>query len=155
MTISIEKKIKKCKMAIEKGYKYDLKTGVITGVRGKEIKTICPRGYVKFQFKNGNELYSILGHQFAWFCSNNEIAIEIDHINGNKSDNRIDNLRSVTHQQNMWNVVKAKGYSYHKKVKKYMAYIVVNKKMNYLGYYENENDAKETYLKAKKQLHKF
>jgi hypothetical protein len=155
MTITIEKKIKKCEMAIEKGYKYDPLTGIINGVRGKDINTKNPRGYIKFQFKNENEIYSILAHQFAWFYCHKQIAEEIDHINGNKTDNRIENLRSVTHQQNMWNVVKAKGYSYHKKSKKYMAYIVINKKMNYLGYFKNENDAKESYLKAKKQLHKY
>lgn len=148
-----EKQIEKCRIAINKGYTYDSNTGLIMGLRGNNIKFKHSRGYINFQVKNEGKALSILGHQFAWFYLHNEIAEEIDHINGDKTDNRIVNLRSVTHQQNMWNVKNAKGYSYHKKNKKYMAYIVVNKVMKHLGYYENQIDAREAYLNAKKQLH--
>ena len=149
-----EEKYNKCKCAYDRGYRYNHITGMITGVRGKEINTLNGRGYVNFQFKMNGNYTSILAHQFAWFCMHNEIANEIDHINGDKTDNRIENLRSVTHQQNMWNVSKAKGYGFHKNIKKYMAYISINRKMKHLGYYENEIDARNAYLKAKKQIHK-
>jgi len=35
-----------------------------------------------------------------------------------------------------------------------MAYISINRRMKHLGYYENEIDARNAYLKAKKQIHK-
>ena len=149
-----EKQIEKCRIAINKGYTYDASTGLIMGLRGNNIKSKHSRGYINFQVKNEGKVHSILGHQFAWFYLYNEIAEEIDHINGDKTDNRLENLRSVTHQQNMWNVKNALGYSFHKKIQKYMAYIVVDRKMKHLGYFNDKNLAREAYLNAKKQLHK-
>ncbi len=147
-------KTQKLDFAIKKGYRYNPDTGLIMGVRGKNINTKHSKGYIHFQIKMEDKVYAILAHQFAWYFTYNEIANEIDHVNGDGFDNRLENLRSVTHQQNMWNVTNARGYSFHKKSNKYMSYIVLNKKMNHLGYYENKEDARIAYLNAKKQLHK-
>ena len=142
------------KLAKEKGFNYNPKNGIVTTPTGVETERTTKNGYIHLSIYKDKKRHSFLGHQFAWFYLYNEIAEEIDHINGDKTDNRILNLRSVTHQQNMWNVKNALGYSFHKKYKKYMAYITINRKMKYLGYYENENEAKQAYLNAKKQLHK-
>lgn len=42
-------------------------------------------------------------HRIAWKMVHGEEPIDIDHINGDKSDNRIENLRSVSHGENMRN----------------------------------------------------
>lgn len=63
----------------------------------------------------------------------------VDHINGNKLDNRRENLRLATHQQNNFNK-KALGVR-KTKSKKYQAYITYNKKQINLGVYEDFNDA--------------
>jgi hypothetical protein len=57
---------------------------------------------------------------------------QVDHINRVRTDNRIQNLRGLTRQQNAMNNA-AKGISYHKKTKSWSAYIQVNgkKKMFY------------------------
>ena len=73
----------------------------------------------------------------------------IDHINGNRLDNRVENLRIVSHQQNMCNQTKAKGYSWHKNEKKWQAKITVNGKNIYLGYFKTETEARQAYLVAK------
>lgn len=64
----------------------------------------------------------------------------IDHINGNKLDNRKNNLRFVTKSQNGQNR-KCKGITYDKQRKKWCVNIVVNKKKYYLGRYKTEEEA--------------
>jgi hypothetical protein len=76
----------------------------------------------------------------------------IDHINRNPTDNRISNLRNVTQQHNNFNK-NCKGYSYNKQTKKYHAYIRLNGKQKYLGYFENEEEARQAYLEAKPKYH--
>jgi len=80
-------------------------------------------------------------------------GLEIDHINGNGCDNRRDNLRICTHQQNVRNCKKCmkdtsskyKGVCWHKTNRKWQAYIGVNKKVIYLGYFIEEDEAARTY----------
>ena len=77
---------------------------------------------------------------------------DIDHINHNKLDNRVDNLRIVTHQKNGFNR-NDKGYSWRKASNKWQARIVLNKKTIHLGYYETEAEAHTAYLTAKLKYH--
>ncbi len=77
----------------------------------------------------------------------------IDHINGNKLDNRVENLRITTHQKNNQNQTRAKGYCWIKHAKKWIAYIVVNYKRIHLGYYDTKEDAHQAYLNAKPIYH--
>jgi hypothetical protein len=79
---------------------------------------------------------------------------QIDHIDGNKLNNSLDNLRIVTHQQNQWNRTKAKGYYFDKQAKKWRAEIRLNNKKIHLGYYNTESEARVSYLTAKLIYHK-
>lgn len=56
-------------------------------------------GYLKVRV--GRKDYAV--HRVIWFLANGTWPVEIDHINGDKSDNRIANLRDVSHSQNMAN----------------------------------------------------
>jgi hypothetical protein len=80
--------------------------------------------------------------------------IQVDHINGVKHDNRLENLRLVTNQQNHHNRTKALGYSWHKKMNKWHAKIKLDGRTIHLGYFVNESDARDAYLTAKLQYHK-
>lgn len=64
----------------------------------------------------------------------------VDHINGNKLDNRKENLRFVTPSQNGQNR-KCKGYSYHTAINKWVVNIVVNKQKHYIGSFFTEEEA--------------
>lgn len=80
---------------------------------------------------------------------------QADHINHNTLDNRSSNLRIVTIQQNAWNRKNAKGYSWHKPTKKYIAKIKSNGKTIYLGLFHTIGKAHNAYLQAKEKYHKF
>lgn len=103
-------------------------------------------------------------HRLAWLYVYGEMpAYEIDHINGNRSDNRICNLRSVTPSQNKQNFCRAQsnsksghlGVSWHKKARKWQAHISVDKKHIYLGLYDDIASAYSSALEAKATYHPF
>ena len=77
----------------------------------------------------------------------------LDHIDTNKSNNSITNLRILTHQENLFNT-NAKGYYYHKKTNKWVSMIGINYTQKNLGYFNTEEEARNAYLEAKKKYHK-
>ena len=76
----------------------------------------------------------------------------IDHVDGVTTNNHISNLRNVTNQENQFNT-KAKGYTLNKVTGNYQAYIGLNGKVIYLGYYNTPDEAHEAYLNKKEKLH--
>lgn len=87
--------------------------------------------------------------------------MEIDHINGIPYDNRLCNLRSVTHAQNMKNLKLCnnntsghKGVHYSKNEKKWKAFIIVDGKQTHLGTFSTYKEAVEAREKAEKRYFK-
>lgn len=77
---------------------------------------------------------------------------EVDHISGDGLDNRRENLRVVTKQQNLMNTPPSsrntsgyKGVSWSKRAKKWVASIRVNKKAHNLGFYDTKERAAYAY----------
>jgi hypothetical protein len=143
----------RCKLAIERGFTYDSETGLIYNRYGKHTKSASD-GYISINIHFEKINYKLKGHQFAWYWVNKKCAEQIDHINGIRDDNRILNLRSVTHQQNQWNRTKAKGYYFFKRDKKWKSKIYLNNKEINLGTYNTEEEARTAYLQAKEIYHK-
>lgn len=132
---------------------YDEKTGLLKWsekafhtVRGKIAGNINAGGYIELQCK----CKRMYGHRVAWLLTNKEWPSgEIDHINGDRSDNRIENLRIVSSQQNSKNAKRHKGNSsgvtgvyWNKRAKKWQAYICIDGKQTYLGIFDVLGDAK-------------
>jgi hypothetical protein len=141
------------KLAIEKGFTYDSITGNIYGIRGKVV-TRKNNGYIYPTIRIQSKKYQFSGHILAWYITYGKMPKEqIDHINGIKDDNRISNLRDVTIQHNQWNQTKAKGYTWRKQNQKWKAQIVVDGKEVYLGLFDSEIEAHQSYLDAKKIYH--
>lgn len=118
---------------------------------GKTAGTIDKSGYSMITINGKRYLTHRLIYCYFYGDLNNDL--KIDHINGNKLDNRIDNLRKVTVQENGFNS-KCKGYSYNKLERKYKAKIVVDGKAIHLGSFDKEDDARQAYLKGKEKYHK-
>jgi len=78
---------------------------------------------------------------------------QVDHVDGQRLNNSLTNLRIVTHQQNQWNRTTAKGYYWNKQHTKWRAQIKVNKNQIYLGSFNTEQEAREAYLNAKNIHH--
>jgi hypothetical protein len=89
-------------------------------------------------------------------------GFEIDHANRDKLDNKRENLRRASRGENTHNKNKSKnttskyrGVCYRPKINKknpWIAYVSKNKKVNYLGYFNSENEAAEIYNKKAKEL---
>ena len=111
-------------------------------------------GYIAITFN----YVKFFGHRLAWYLTYGEIPNgEIDHINGKKDDNRIDNLRVTDRKENGRNVSKpitnssgCVGVRWHKTAKKWNARIKIDQKDIYLGLFENFEDA----VKARKEAEK-
>jgi hypothetical protein len=80
----------------------------------------------------------------------------VDHINGNKLDNRKSNLRIVTNQENCFNssrkTGKYKGVSYVKSRGKWLAQIMKDYKNYFIGYYDTDYAAAVAYDKRALEL---
>ena len=95
-------------------------------------------------------------HRLIYIMHNGDIeeGLCIDHIDGDNQNNRIDNLRKVTLQENQFNRPTAKGYTWHKHGQKWMARIWrADGVWIYLGYFVKEEDAAQAYQVAKEKLH--
>lgn len=94
-----------------------------------------------------------LTHRVVWEMHHGEIptGMQIDHINGNREDNSIDNLRLVTPQQNKWNLLKVKGWTYVDG--KYQSRIKLNGKTIVLGYFDTPEAATACYWEEKEKYH--
>ena len=99
-------------------------------------------------------------HRVVWLFVHGEMPVEIDHRNGNKSDNRPRNLRDGTHAQNMQNRRKAvAGKSWPIGVRQqgggFIARIRTNGVLTYLGTFATSKLASDAYLRAKREAHVF
>lgn len=141
--------LEKCRIFSERGYIYDAKTGeIISPKKGTPVKKNC-RGYKVASCKvDGKRIY-IFTHRLAWYLTYGYLPKLIDHIDRNKSNNIISNLRDCTQQVNCYNK-DSKGYYYSKG--KWVANIRKDRRTIYLGRYESESDAKNAYLEAKEKI---
>ncbi len=100
----------------------------------------------------------------AWVYVNGVYPKEMDHVNGDRMDDRICNLREATHQQNQCNRRKQsnntsgfKGVSLDKSIsedgRKWRARISVAEKETIIGYFYTPEEANEAYCKAAEKYH--
>ncbi len=139
--VSDRGRVKSLKRGKERILKLSYNQGyLIVGLWDKCQKTIKVHQLVAMAF---------LGHK------PNGMKLTVDHINGVKDDNRLENIRIVTALENLLlyyrqnpGTSKHLGVYWHKKSGKWMAKIQVNKKYIYLGLYVCEDKAAKAYQNA-------
>lgn len=120
---------------------------------------------IKIYNWNYNNTYYVIATKRKTYIAIHRLIMdfpkEIDHINGNKFDNRKCNLRIVTRQQNIFNSIKRKnnrsgfkGISFDKESGKYKVVITISGKRHDFGRYKTPEEAGEVYKKASLKLHK-
>jgi hypothetical protein len=88
---------------------------------------------------------------------------ELDHINGDRADNRLENLREATRAQNAQNQPALAahntsgfaGASWIERLGKWRANIKIGGKQHHLGLFDTAEEAHQAYLEAKAKLHPF
>ena len=116
------------------GYTY--LDGLLLNKDGNEAGSIVNGGYVSVYVNNG--VNRKMAHKIIWEMFNGTIpeGMELDHINGNPADNRIENLQLLSHHQNTLRKNKSKGYSKKKNLTRpYQATKKHNYKQHFLGYF--------------------
>lgn len=127
------------------------KVGAVAG-------TINAYGYKVIKIDGRNHLL----HRLVWLLETGDWPkADIDHIDRNKLNNHISNLRDVSRSVNQQNRVKALrnnptgmlGVSFHKSSNSYRAIIGLNNKQIHIGHFDNPEDARKAYLAAKRKYH--
>lgn len=123
---------------------------------GDAAGSIDSHGYL--QTKHNGIVY--LNHRLIWLMHYGWLPKLIDHVNGNKTDNRIENLRQATPQQNQHNAKRrvdnksgVKGVVWRKDSRKWRADIQVNGKRRSLGCFDSIENAKEFIMLTREMLH--
>lgn len=125
----------------------------------KVAGSIYSTGYLMVTLPGGRRFSA---HRLVWLWVYGEWPKHnIDHINGNRSDNRIENLRDVTGSVNnenrrsadITNKSRILGASWIEKRKRYQVTIQSHGKDYYLGLFKDPEDARNAYIEAKRMLH--
>jgi hypothetical protein len=123
---------------------------------GEKAGCINRRGYLVV----GLNFKKYLVHRIVWVMHGNEPAPVIDHINGNTLDNRIENLRSCTHQENMRNSKRSrlntsgiKGVSWSERDKKWVGYVQHQKKLHRVGAFASKTKCAAAVSELREKLH--
>jgi len=121
----------------------------------KEAGNFSPRGYVTMYVLG----ISTSAHRVIWaMCKGFWPTEEIDHIDGNRSNNCISNLREANRSQNKCNqglstVNKSGRKGVYRAGERWRSQITLNGKKKHLGYFETADEAHAAYIEAALKLH--
>jgi hypothetical protein len=129
----------------------NLKLGIVVAKPSKN-------GYLRMHIDG--RLYYM--HRLAWLYMHGSFPAYIDHVDGNRQNNKLENLNDVKASENFQNVAKKsiaqsglKGAYFDKKSKLWQSKIRASGKNISLGYYKTAELAHQAYLDGKKKYHTY
>lgn len=141
---------------------YCMESGIFSRLTGRKKGLpagSCNRGYfyIGLGGRNGDVFAA---HRLAWLYVHGSWPIgEIDHIDGNPSNNAITNLREVSRIRNAQNQRKPRTSNTHgffgvwRNKKRWGCSIRVNGKRFHIGTFDTPEEAEAAYIAAKRELH--
>lgn len=138
-------------------FTYDPETGLLLwAIQAGRASVGYPAGNIKSLGYLGVQLDKVplLVHRIVWAMEHGEWPEnQIDHIDGCRSNNKLENLRPASHSQNMrnkvgWGKSGVKGVCWIEGDKKWRASLGVGKSVRYLGQFETIEEADMAYRLA-------
>lgn len=128
---------------------------------GKPAGARTNTGYLLVKFTCGSWGRSVVAHRVLWAMVHGQWPTkELDHINQDRTDNRLCNLREASRQQNTYNSGARrgsssglKGVSFHKVTGMWAARVRLGGKERWLGVYETPEMAHTAYIAAAREPH--
>ena len=130
---------------LREDFTYNAATGDFTRYDGR-WGHISVKGYIHIKYEG--EIYNV--HRLIWKWWYGYDPEQVDHINGDKIDNRIDNLRNVDNKTNCRNRTKQNnntsgftGVIWFEQTGKWRSQIKIDQRQIYIGSYDTPQEAKE------------
>lgn len=129
----------------------------------KEGKIINPSydkdKYLRLVLTKNKKSKEFRVHRLVMLAFVGESKLAVDHIDGNKENNHLTNLRYCTNRENCFFYYEKKegksskyvGVKHHRN-KNWVARITINKKLIHLGCFDTEEEAAKKYLEAKENI---
>jgi hypothetical protein len=124
--------------------------------KGDIVGSLDSKGYLRVSIKG----IAYLVHRIIYLMNHRQLPVFIDHIDRNKTNNKLSNLREITVAQNTQNRKKprnntsgVKGVNFLKSINKWQARIMKDGKRISLGNYIRLEDAESAYNKACVKYH--
>ena len=122
--------------------------------------SVTNHGYVRIMVRSGmypNGYYKYSNYYLHRLVMDAQVGLQVDHINGDRLDNRKENLRLCTNASNSRNSVKKKGnykgVHYNKNRRKWVAQITKDYKCYTIGSFNDEVDAARAYNNKAKEFY--
>jgi hypothetical protein len=108
---------------------------------GVQIKNLTPKSI---------KIHQLIASAFLGYKFENKHNLVVDHIDSNKQNNNLENLRIVSQRENSSKEKTIKsglpvGVYYWKQTNRYYSKIYINKKSIFLGYYDTYQEASQAY----------
>lgn len=104
---------------------------------------------VSLGWKNNKKIHKIMEIVFADLITTHDKATVIDHIDGDRSNNLLSNLRRVTQRENVTYGKSSTGLVgcyWNKRIKQWHSQIRINGKPTHIGYFNSEDEAHQAYI---------